>query len=375
MFPFNKLQKQFKSGDLIINDENLKNDKSRHKRSIRKYLVNHLFYPLLKYFGLYYNISSIKLSVDFCQWLKEFKPEILYVQASERDAILFAQELHTFLKIPMIIHVMDDWPSTISDRGLFKKYWHSKIDKEFRGLLNKASLLMSISDEMANEFEDRYGKKFITFHNPVNIDFWKQHQRNEYNLNCQPTILYAGRIGIGIESSLELIAKSIHNVNKELGMSIKFILQTQKKLFWFNKYNCIDHRPFASYNDLPKIFSEADILILPYDFSQKSMNYIKYSMPTKAPEYMISGTPILVFAPEMTTIVKYAQKYKWAKVITEKEGLGLEKGIKFLIQNKIARETIAANAKEIAQTKHNSHIITNHFREIICALKNNAIVN
>ena len=47
-----------------------------------------------------------------------------------------------------------------------------KIDKDFRELLNKATVLLSISDYMAQEYENRYGKKFITFHNPIHFYFY-----------------------------------------------------------------------------------------------------------------------------------------------------------------------------------------------------------
>ncbi len=32
---------------------------------------------------------------------------------------------------------------------------------------------------------------------------------------------------------------------------------------------------------------------------------------------MISGTPIIIFAPDVTAVVKYAKQYEWAKVITQ----------------------------------------------------------
>jgi len=43
--------------------------------------------------------------------LKEFNPDVLYVQVQARDEILFVQEMYSFLKKPMIIHIMDDWPA------------------------------------------------------------------------------------------------------------------------------------------------------------------------------------------------------------------------------------------------------------------------
>ena len=314
--PFNYIQRKYSSGLLKFDEKRIQNLTVKASK-LRVKIIMNIFFPFLEYTGLFHYLNKTKLSADFCNWLNDFNPDVIYAQAACRDGILFCLSVHSYLKKPLIFHMMDDWPSTISDKGLFKKYWQKKIDHEFRILLDRATILMSISYEMAREYKIRYNKNFITFHNTIDIEFWKKHQRNSYELNDSPTILYAGRIGLGIETSLELIAKAIQQVNEELKISIKFILQTQEKPLWINNYKSVEHNNFVSYNDLPKIFSEADFLLLPYDFSQKSIKYIRYSMPTKAPEYMVSGTPIIIFAPEVTAIVKYAKKYNWAKVITE----------------------------------------------------------
>src|SRR5690606_739611 len=117
----------------------------------------------------------------------------------------------------------------------------------------------------------RYGKNFATFHNPINIDFWKKYQKNNYELSNSPTILYAGRIGLGIYSSLEVIAEAITKVNKELKTNIKLKLQTSEKPDWIKKFTNVLHVNFIAYEDLPKAFSEMDILLLPYDFSKESI--------------------------------------------------------------------------------------------------------
>jgi glycosyltransferase involved in cell wall biosynthesis len=223
---------------------------------------------------------------------------------------------------------------------------------------------------MAHEYKIRYNKNFITFHNTIDIEFWKKHQRNSYELSDSPTILYAGKISLGVETSLESIAKAIQIVNDELRISIKFVLQTKERPLWIDNYKCVEHNNFVAYNNLPKVFSEADFLILPYDFSKESIKYVKYSMPTKAPEYMVSGTPIIIFAPEVTALVKYAKEYDWGKVITENNISGISVAIKQLIENKELRQQIAQNAIKIAKKNHNSINVTNHFKKVILSIVN-----
>lgn len=368
-FPFNYMQRKYTSGLLKFDEKRIQNMTIK-KSGFRINVIMNFFYPILQYLGLYHYIFRTELSEDFCNWLEAYNPDVIYDQTATRDGILFCLALHSYLKKPSIFHMMDDWPLIITGNGLFKKYWQKKIDKEFRTLLDQTSVLMSISHEMAREYKIRYNKDFIPFHNAIDIEFWKQHQRKNYELGENPTILYAGRIGLGIESSLELIIKAIEMVNEELKVSLKFILQTQEKPKWTGKYKSVVHKKFVSYNDLPKVFSESDFLLLPYDFSEESVKYIKLSMPTKAPEYMVSGTPIIIFAPEVTAIVKYAKEEKWAEVITENKINKIAESIKKLIRDKELRQRIAQNAIKTAEKNHNSTDVRNQFKEVIISVVN-----
>lgn len=368
-FPFNYLQRKYPSG-LIEFDEKRIQDLTIVKSKLRVKIIKKFFFPILEYLGLFHYIVKTELSEEICNWLKEFNPDIIYAQTATRDGILFCQSVHSYLKKPLIFHMMDDWPSTISGNGLFKNYWHKKIDFEFRKLIDEATVLMSISHEMAREYKIRYKKNFVTFHNTIDLEFWKQWQRKNYDLDKSPTILYAGRIGLGIESSLEKIVKAIEQVNEEFNISARVILQTKEKVAWIGNYKCVEHNSFVSYNDLPKVFAEVDFLLLPYDFTPKSIKYIRYSMPTKAPEYMVSGTPIIIFAPEVTAIVKYAKEYKWAEVITENRISEISNSIRQLLKNKELRHRIAQNAIKTAEKNHDSTDVKNQFKEVIISAAN-----
>ena len=130
----------------------------------------------------------------------------------------------------------------------------------------------------------------------------------------------------------------------------------------------MEHRPFVDYEDLPNAFSSADFLIIPYDFSPQSLQFFGYSMPTKATEYMISGTPIIIFAPAETAIVKYAEKYNIAQVVTIDDADYLFDAIKELVLNEDLRKEIATNAIELARKNHSSEEVTRDFRNVICEL-------
>jgi glycosyltransferase involved in cell wall biosynthesis len=364
IFPFSIFKRKYPSGLISFKESEIQKLSAPVSKWRLKLILDY-FYPLLNYSGMYHAASSISLSDQLCAWLDDWKPDVIYAQAVDRIDTGFCMEVQKYLDIPMIFHMMDDWPEIIGGKGPLNGFWKSKIDREFRAMLDQTEVLLGISDLMAEEYKRRYNKEFIPFHNPIDLNFWKQAQRTDYQLKGTATILYAGRTGLGIQSSLIAIARAVEHLNRELSTKLTFVLQTAEPPEWIADFNCVEHRSFVPYSELPKVFSAADFLILPYDFSPSAMKYIKYSMPTKVSEYMISGTPIIVFAPEDTAIVNYARQHKWGQVISENDVGMLIKGIQEMVLDKPKRERIAQNAKELAEARHASAKVTKAFKSII----------
>ncbi len=367
IFPFNYLQTEYVSGPLKP-DEKKKDGPHLYKPTFRTMLIMNYFYPFLKFIGISHFLFKTDLSPEFTSWIEKFKPDVLYGQANSREAVMFCIRLSSYLRIPFIFHMMDDWPEIISLKGLFKRYWYKKIDLEFRRLLDKSDVLMSIGDLMSAEYKIRYNKTFIPFQNPIDIESWKKHQKNSYTLNKPTEILYAGRIGLGINESIETFAQALQLVNNESQSDIKLVLHSDLIPSWVSGITCVEHRPLVQHGELPELFSKADFLLLPYDFTPRSIKYIKYSMPTKAPEYMISGTPMIIFAPEETAIVQYAMKNEIGYVISENKVNVIAASIRQLINNKELRSRIGQKAIQIAELNHNSKFVNHHFRTLICSV-------
>ncbi|MGF2414927.1 MAG: glycosyltransferase, partial [Ferruginibacter sp.] len=302
---------------------------------------------------------------EFAAWVKEYEPDIIYTQLASLELIKFVDDVHEQTKKPIAIHIMDDWPLTINKPGIFYSYWQKVIDKEFRKLMDKSAILMSISDAMGDEYKLRYGKDLIPFHNPIDINYWKPATPKEYTIKDKFTILYAGRIGFGIESSITDIANAVNDIAKT-NKDIVFEIQTGdvealNKLVQLNE-NVKWMKPIA-YSALPQKFSGVDLLLLPQDFDAKSVQFLKYSFPTKVSEYMISGTPILVYGDERTGLTKYAVKEQWAYVVTENNTAALTEAINNLIANVELRRSLAEKAQKIAIEREDAVIVRENFRK------------
>ena len=116
------------------------------------------------------------------------------------------------------------------------------------------------------------------------------------------------------------------------------------------------------YAKLPEIFAKADLLILPNDFDKKSVSFLKFSIPTKASEYMASGTSILVYSSAETAVTKHALQNKWAYVVFERSIEKLRTAIYEIYKNRELRYKLADAAKKFAVEHYDGDKVRTEFK-------------
>lgn len=348
------------SGALNINTYSI-----NKKLSLKQILINFIK-GALNFTGIRLFFNKTKLSTKLSQFIEDFQPELLYTQLSSLDLIGFVGEIHEKYRTPIAIHIMDDWPVMVHKTGLLGFYWNIKTNKAFRILINRASVFLSISDAMSKEYNRRYGKNWIAFHNPVNPEILSEGSLKD-NKSAYFKIMYRGRIGSGINKSLVCLIKNIESLVNS-GQNIKVQLGIREEDFKkmrLDQYKCTELLPQLPYKEVNRSFASADILAIVYDFDKKSRKYMKFSMPTKATEYMASGVPILVFAPSDNAVTKYALAEGWGYVVDQESDKLFQKGIMELLKNRELRTRLITNAKQTVLKNHDAEKVREKFREAL----------
>jgi glycosyltransferase involved in cell wall biosynthesis len=367
IFPFNILQKSFPSGLLSFNSQEPHGQTSA-SINIRKTLVESLFFPLLHWFGLFHCLSKITFSQHFLKWLSVYKPEILYLQVTTREEILYSIQLCDYLNIPTAIHIMDDWPSTISKKGLLKNYWRKKIDKEFRQLLDRVDLFFSISEAMSSEYLKRYNREFKAFHHSIDISRYNQINSKAQKSDNSFKILYIGRIGVANKHSIYLFSKTISQFKSDhydvhLYIFTNDINTRESKPI--EKLENVKIFPAVNHNAVPELLPQYDLLLLPLDFTEMGLKYARYSIPTKASEYLASGTPVLVFAPKEMAISKFCTNNDCGFCVTDQSPEKIKDAIKFLINNEDYRLKLSNNAVNLAKELFDENKVRRKFQQLL----------
>ena len=110
---------------------------------------------------------------------------------------------------------------------------------------------------------------------------------------------------------------------------------------------------------------EGDLLVPPVNFDHRSIQYIRYSMPTKVPAYLASGTPILVYGPTSVAQVDYALREGWGEVVSRHGVESLKDAIVGLWQSEERRLQLSLNARRVAQANHDSRVVRTGFQKAL----------
>ncbi len=369
-FPFSLVKQKFPSGRVEIRNR-MRVTALKETKSLRHLISSRIFMPTLRWSGLIHRASSIHLSTELKKFLSDFAPEVIYLQISNYESIRFSLELLSYLKIPSIIHMMDDWPSTISNSGLFKNFWEKRIDKDLRLLLDKIDMHLSISEAMSEEYKKRYGITFIPFHNPIEYQLFEIESDISGEDDNVFKILYVGRIGTANKDSLLDFAELV-STSESFKTRIRFDIFTKDYDSYYvqkiNKLKNVGVYEAVAHNEVPKLLKSYNLLFLPLDFSESGRKFSMFSMPTKASEYMASGTPILLYAPPDTAISKFCKQHECGHCVSTQDYEELRRSILLLSTDREYCKKIGSNAQRFAYQQFDGQIVRRMFKGMISEL-------
>jgi glycosyltransferase involved in cell wall biosynthesis len=344
VFPFNIFLKNTDSQILTsIKENKTKNISSKNKNTQRFF---HKLISVFRYIGLYNFLRKLKLSSEFLNWFDHIKPDIVYTQLGSLYVMNFIKELISTRNFKLVIHIMDDWPNFLQGKMFYKELIRKNIDKNFRTILKHADLKLSISNLMSMEYNKRYGEEWFTFHNCIPDRNQNVELRTSRTIGKSMNIMYFGKIGHSNRNTINTFIRVIENYSKD---DFKFhIYSTDYSIFKRKKFKNTNVHKAVEYKTALIKMSSADLLLLPFDFNAQNKKYVKYSMPTKMPEYMSSGTPTFIIAPKECALSKYASDNNIAIICYDDNVRLITEKLKQIKENYNSLQEMAKYAQEIA---------------------------
>jgi len=100
--------------------------------------------------------------------------------------------------------------------------------------------------------------------------------------------------------------------------------------------------------------SHADILLVPFSWHTQSDVVINTAIPTKIIDYMVSGRPILIYAPKESYISKYGKKNNFAAVVDEESVTAIQFAIRKIVSDKAYAAELVQNARKVFRENHDA---------------------
>lgn len=300
----------------------------------------------------------VRLSPQLEEWIREFKPTLLFTQLGDLPQMDLIWEISEKFGIPISLQIPDNWLENDYRTGLFSFYLRARLRKMAMKIVKKSVLNYGISDMMGEAYEKYFGVPFITLLNPVDLSEWPAANRP---LNVTPPlkIVYAGTLVANAQletlKAVKRVLSKRHREGKPTELTIYTVpsdLARYKPVL--EEEPAVKMALSPSSKDMSKIFAQADILLLPINFDRESLRYIRYSMPGKVPAYMSSGIPILVYGPPEVAPVQYALKKKWAYVVSEQSDEEFERALQKLESDNKLRQELSKTALALAADQHDA---------------------
>ena len=371
-FPFSLIQKKFRSGNYNF-EPNKSNsvvlEDTEKKRLGFKRRLRPLFDKFLKYSGLNSFFYTIRISNVLKEWIIGFKPDIIYIQPFHHNIIRFGNLIYEKLGIPYAIHVMDDSVRYINKSKIFKNSFQRLIEGDFKKLIDNAEVRMCISEAMAEEYFSRYNKPFLHFRNPIETEHWLPFQKKNFTIDSGlAKIIYTGRLFPPTLSSLIDLCRVIDKLNRDDKKVVLEIYTHDKNQSFFElaaSLKGIVFRAPVLPGEMPALIQKYDIFFLCLDFDGESRKYSQFSISTRTSEGMISGVPVLMYAPENSAQYKYFQKTDSGCLVGLKNLDALESSLLKICNDSEFRQHISRNAVKTALVDSDARVVREKFRNVL----------
>ena len=243
-------------------------------------------------------------------------------------------------KIPLVIHLADHSPEFESPRSV--------------NILRRASKLVCITEEMKSMYEHTIGRKDIeVLHNGAEQACSKIASPRPDSFSEQnPFVLcFIGGLFSNLHGDcIEDLFEAVSQIRKKSPW-IEFHLYGQRQPAHFledliHSNGSTHHGIVMPLEKKFEIMEQAHCFVIPSSFNEEKHRHYRYSFPTKLPELIASGRPILSYGPKETSTNR----------ILETNNLGLrihDRSIPMLMES---LENLVSHYEEsIKQFASNSH--------------------
>jgi glycosyltransferase involved in cell wall biosynthesis len=272
----------------------------------------------------------------------------------------------------VVVHIMDDWHGALlAERTIRASLWRWYIHRKLQNLFTVAALRLAIGQGMADAYQQRFAHRFLAFQNCPDAGLWLRYRRRSWAVEGEFRFVFTGAVYASCnEQALLEMSRAVESIQAELPYSVHLDIyisegQMAHVAETWEAFRMVHVHPLvADQETIARIYGEADALLLPFDFGETAMTLAQFSMPTKLPAFMLSGTPIFYCGPMEAAVAEYLLEHEAGYVATEASSRGsLRKHIMGFCMDAQLRQETAERALAVSMAELGSDTVRPRFQQ------------
>ena len=254
------------------------------------------------------------------------KYDLVYAFFYSIECAEFAHSIAKYNNARLIIHIADHNKAFIDS-------------KKFHEIVKFSNKVCCIGKNMRDFYEKKFSRRFDVFHNLANDDYLPLTNKinSSFSVTNPLNLLFIGSLFESLHNgTINNICQVIDELNDE-GYSIKFNLYGQIVPTSFLSRELtsshVQHHGIIPSEERFNIMSENHCFIVPSSFNQNIKDDYRYSIPTKLPELLLSGRPVIIHGPKEMEAHRYCTENKCGILINENSIITLKSKIVDIFNN------------------------------------------
>jgi hypothetical protein len=211
------------------------------------------------------------------------------------------------LDLPIVPHFMDDWVSNLYTHGQLAGAARRETERVVAQVLERSPVLLTIGNDMAEEFATRFGRPCFVVGNSVDVYLHPSEGCEEPHSDAI-VIRYVGGLHLGRDLVLAEVGDVLSRTEPgSTAWRIEIFAPDADRgraLRLADTYPSIHYEGNLAPDRVPAALCSAGALLFLESAADTLFEFTRLSVSTKVPQYLASGRPILVLGPSRQSSVR-----------------------------------------------------------------------
>ena len=310
------------------------------------------------------DLVPYRLSPHLLHQIHAFRPEVIYSCLGNIQLAVLVGRLSRREGAATVVHLMDDWLATKHTDSWIWAWHRHMLVRLSRDLLQGCSVCMAISDQMAQEYEITFGRRFGVFMNCVDVSPDEPAPPKPHP-GAPIRFVYVGGLHLGRWQSLVEIGEAL-DVMDDAGTAGRLIVHAPAADLATYAQGRMPHSmeiagPLPP-GEVRSVLQRANVMVHVESFGEAERRYTRLSVSTKIPQYLAAGRPILAYGPGEVASCQYVSASGCGVVVGRQDRGDLTEALRRLAGDAGLRAGLGRQAWLTAREKHHAETVRERFR-------------